>query len=119
MLSQRIAAWDPTVHRALPEQAGGLLVRSPVALGCSGAPSVSVDSKASAEARATRLRDIEMRQLMAVRRREHEANAELRSLEAGLESLTAHQHEAIRELQRHGYLTHRSTTSTSPSSTTE
>jgi sulfide:quinone oxidoreductase len=103
MLAQRIAAWDPAVHSALPEQTGGLLIRVPVALGCSGVASASV----GADVRAARLRDIETRQLMAVRRRELEAAAELRSLEAGLQTLSARQQTAIHELQQHGYLTHR------------
>jgi hypothetical protein len=60
-----------------------------------------------ADVRAARLRDIEMRQMMAVRRRELEAAAELRSLEAGLQTLTAHQQAVIQELQQHGYLTNR------------
>ena len=103
MLAQRIAAWDPAVHSTLPEQTGGLPIRAPVALGCSGIPPANIGT----DVRAARLRDIEMRQMMAVRRRELEAAAELRSLEAGLETLSAHQHAAIQALQQHGYLTHR------------
>lgn len=106
-LAQRIAAWDPEVHRGLPERSGGQPIRSPVALGCSGAPATGAGSEVSAEVRAARLRDIEMRQMMAVRRRERESNAELRSLEAGLQDLSARQQEAIRALRQHGYLTHR------------
>jgi sulfide:quinone oxidoreductase len=116
MLAQPIAAWDPSVHQALPDQTGGLLIRAPIALGCSGMPSVSAGAEVSAEVRTARLRDIEMRQLMAIRRRELEADAELRALEAGLQTLTAHQEEVIRELQQHGYLTHRNTTAGGPSS---
>jgi sulfide:quinone oxidoreductase len=116
MLAQRIAAWDPSVHQALPEQTGGLPIRAPVALGCSGMPSVSAGAEVSAEVRTARLRDIEMRQLMAIRRRELAADAELRALEAGLQTLAAHQQEVIRELQQHGYLTHHDTTATRPRS---
>ena len=111
MLARRIAAWDPAVHSALPEQTGGLIIRAPVALGCSEVPPAST----GADVRAARLRDIEMRQMMAVRRRELEAAAELRSLEAGLETLAAHQQRAIHELQQHGYLTHRGRAAAGPS----
>jgi hypothetical protein len=104
--SAECSAWDPPVHEALPNHAGGLLVRVPVALGCSGALSFSAGAEVSADVRTARLRDIEIRQLMAVRRRERAAAGELRTLEAGLQALTAHQQEVIRELQQHGYLTH-------------
>lgn len=114
MLAKRIAAWDPAVDRKLPEQNGGRPIRSPVALGCSGMPSGSTDAEVSADVRAARLRDIEMRQLMAVRRRELESSAELRSLEARLADLTAHQHEVVRVLQQHGYLTHRESSQRRP-----
>lgn len=118
VLSQRIAAWDPSVHDALPDHTGGLLIRAPVAMGCNGRPSVSAGAEVSAEVRTARLRDIENRQLMAIRRRERAADAELRALDAELQTLTAHQQEVIRELQRHGYLTHHNTTATSPASHT-
>ena len=36
MLAQRIAAWDPSVHYALPDHREGFVIRIPVALGCSG-----------------------------------------------------------------------------------
>jgi hypothetical protein len=41
---------------------------------------------------------------MAVRRKEHAADAELRALSAGLETLRVHEQAVVRELQRHGYL---------------
>jgi sulfide:quinone oxidoreductase len=113
MLAQRIAAWDPSVHQALPDHADGLLIRAPVALGCSGMASVSAGAEVSAEVRAARLRDIENRQLLAIERRERAADAELRALSAELQTLTAHQQEVIRELQQHGYLTHRNAPATS------
>ena len=105
MLARRIAAWDPALHSALPEQSGGLPIRAPVALGCSGMPPAGAGGGAGA--RTARLRDIEMRQMMAVRRRELEAGAQLRELEAGLQSLADRQQAVIRDLQQHGYLTHR------------
>ena len=104
MLARRIAAWDPSVHQALPSHPGGLPIRAPVALGCSEKSYVSAGGEVTAEIRNARLRDIENRQLMAVQRNERAADAELRALSAGLETLRAHQQEVIRELQRHGYL---------------
>ncbi len=113
MLARRIAAWDPSVHQALPSHPGGLVIRVPVALGCNERPSVSAGAQVSAEVRTARLRDIDNRQLMAVRRRERAAAAELRALSAELQTLTAHQREVIRELQRHGYLRDRDKAPTS------
>ncbi len=113
MLAQQIAAWDPSVHQALPTHPEGLLIRVPVALGCSERPSVNAGAQVSAGVRTARLRDIENRQLMAVRRRELEAAAELRALRAKLQTLTAHHEEVIRELQRHGYLRDRGRAPTS------
>jgi sulfide:quinone oxidoreductase len=110
MLAQHIAAWDPSVHQLLPDQTSGLAIRAPVALGCIGTPSVSAGGEVSAEVRTARLRDIEDRQLMAMRRREAQADAELRALDAELRTLTAHQEQVIHELRRHGYLTHHDTT---------
>ena len=104
MLAQRIAAWDPAVHQGLPSIAEGVLIRAPIALGCSGSSSVRPDAGASADVRTARLRDIENRQLMAVQRRERAAEAELRALSAGLQTLASRQQEVIRELQRHGFL---------------
>ena len=50
------------------------------------------------------MRDIEQRQLMAIRRRERDADAELRALSARLEALAARQRAVVNELQQHGYL---------------
>jgi hypothetical protein len=113
MLAQRIAAWDPSVHQALPDHADGLLIRAPVAVGCNKMPSVSAGAEVSAEVRAARLRDIENRQLLAIERRERAADAELRALNAELQTLTAHQQEVIHELRQHGYLTHHHTAAAS------
>ncbi len=104
MLAHRIVAWDPAVHQGLPSVAEGVLIRAPIALGCSGSSSLRPDTGATPDVRTARLRDIENRQLMAVERREREANAELRALSAGLQTLSSRQKEVIRELQRHGYL---------------
>ena len=116
MLAQRIAAWDPSVHYALPIHREGLVIRIPVALGCSEGHSLDAGAEVSADIRAARLRDIDNRQLMAVRRRGRAAAAELRTLSDKLEALTAHQQEVIRELQRHGYLRDRDKGSTSRAS---
>jgi len=104
MLAQRIAAWDPSVHETLPSHPAGLVIRAPVALGCSERPAVGAGAEVSADVRTARRRDIDNRQLMAVQRRKRAADAELRALSARLQMLTAHQHEAIHELQQHGYL---------------
>jgi hypothetical protein len=112
MLAKRIAAWDPSVDYALPIHPEGLVIRTPVALGCSERHSAGAGGEVSADVRAARLRDIDNRQLMAVRRRERAAVAELRTLSAKLETLTAHQQEVIHELQRHGYLHDRGKAST-------
>ncbi len=112
MLAQRIAAWDPSVHRALPSHPGGLEIRIPVALGCSERPSVGAGSEVSAEVRTARLRDIENRQQMGLRRREREAAAELQTLSTRLQMLAAHQQEVIHELEQHGYLRDRDNAAT-------
>jgi sulfide:quinone oxidoreductase len=103
-LAQHIAAWDPAVQQALPSLPGGVLVRVPVALSCSERPSVRPGAHINPEEQLARLRDIENRQLMAVRQRERAADAELRALSAGLETLRAHEQGVVKELQRHGYL---------------
>jgi sulfide:quinone oxidoreductase len=103
MLAQHIAAWDPAVQQALPSLPGGVLVRVPVALGCSERRSVRTGAQISAEEQVARLRDIENRQLMAVRRN-RAADAELRALSARLDTLRAHEQAVVQELQRHGYL---------------
>lgn len=104
MLAQRVAAWDPSVHQALPGNPEGVPIRVPVALGCSERPSVSAGAQPSAEVRMARLRDIENRQWMAVRRMEREVDAELRALSSQLDTLATRQQAVIQELQRHGYL---------------
>jgi sulfide:quinone oxidoreductase len=104
MLAKRIAAWDPSVQDALPRHPEGLVLRVPIALGCSGAAPAGPIDEVSADVKSARLLDIEHRQLMAVRRREQAAEAELRGLSARLRFLTDRQHEAVRELQQHGYL---------------
>src|ERR1019366_8371357 len=106
MLAQQIAAWDPSVHQALPDHTTGLPIHAPVALGCSE-PTVGAGTEVTAVDRTARLRDIEQRQLMAITRREHAADAELRALDARLQTLKAHQKAVIGELRQHGYLTHR------------
>ncbi len=108
MLAQHIAAWDPSTEHALLRSRGGLLIRVPVVLGRSLEASVTPGAPVSDDVRRARIRDIENRQFMAVRRREREADAELRALSSRLDALAAHQQKAIRELQQHGYLRARS-----------
>jgi hypothetical protein len=104
-LAKRIAAWDPSVHESLPTQTSGVPIHAPIALGCSRAPSQTSTATASPGERAARMRDIENRQLMTIRRREASANVELRALAAELHALATRQQAAIHELQQHGYLT--------------
>src|ERR1019366_5283315 len=108
MLAQQIAAWDPSVQEALPGHPDGLVIHAPVAFGCIGIHRSDADADAgadvSAQIRAARLRDIENRQLMAIQRRERAADAELRDLNARLQTLTANEQRVIHELQQHGYL---------------
>jgi sulfide:quinone oxidoreductase len=106
MLARRIAAWDPSVDQALPDHTDGLVIRAPVALGCSERAPASTRAEATPAERTARLRDIDARQLMALRRRERATAAELRELDAKLQTLTARQEAAVHELQQHGYLTH-------------
>ena len=107
LLARQIAAWDPVVdYDSLPAlQAHGVLVRAPVALGC--AERQTVTAKDDPGLRAARMRDIANRQLLAVGRREREAEADVRGMAEGLEALAVHQREAIEELRQHGYLTDR------------
>jgi sulfide:quinone oxidoreductase len=107
MLAHRIAAWDPFVDPALPDHARGLAISAPVALGCSQRQAAGAGAPSGPEDRAARLRDIEARQLMALRRRERATEAELRQLDAKLQTLAARQQAVVQELRRHGYLTHR------------
>ncbi|HYB22508.1 MAG TPA: FAD/NAD(P)-binding oxidoreductase [Solirubrobacteraceae bacterium] len=104
MLAERIAAWNPAIDSALPDLPDGVVIRAPVVLGCSGRHTPATSTPVSADVRAARLRDIENRQLLAIRRRELAAEAELRSLSAGLQTLATRQQQTVRELQQHGYL---------------
>lgn len=104
MLAQRIAAWDPSVQQALPGNPDGVPIRVPVALGCGEPPPVSGGGQPSADVRMARLRDIENRQLMAMRRAERDADAQLRTLRTQLDTLAKQQRAVIRELRQHGYL---------------
>jgi sulfide:quinone oxidoreductase len=106
MLARRIAAWDPSLQQELPPHPSGLLIRVPVALGCNHTPSVTARDEVTNEVRVARQRDIENRQLLAVKRRERAANAQIRAMDTELHTLAEHQQEAIRELKQHGYLTH-------------
>ena len=104
MLAQRIAAWDPSVHQALPSHPGGLEIRIPVALGCSERPPMGAGLELSADVRTARLRDIENRQQMGLQRREREAAAELQALRTRLQTFATREQEVVHELERHGYL---------------
>ncbi len=107
LLARHIAAWDPAVdHHALPAlEAHGVVIRAPVALGCAERPVVAVGDDPGL--RAARMRDIANRQLLAVGRREREAEADARGMADGLRTLAAHQRDAIEELHQHGYLADR------------
>jgi sulfide:quinone oxidoreductase len=103
LLAQRICAGDPSTLSDLPDAPPGLPIRVPVALAAPESAS-SVDGPVSADTRSAQRRDIENRQLMAVHRREREADTELRSLGARLQSLKHEQEATILELKNHGYL---------------
>jgi hypothetical protein len=84
MLAQRIAARDPALDATLADLPAGLHVDVPVALGCSEMfllPGGAADAKT----RHARMVDIENRQVMAVRRQERSAEAELKALSRRLE----------------------------------
>ena len=110
-LAGRIAAWDPEIHDRLPDRPEGLVISAPVALArhhARVAAGIEADGEATGDlVAAARLHDIEHRQLMAIQRRERDADAELRTLSARLDTLSAHQREVIRDLESHGYLTAR------------
>jgi sulfide:quinone oxidoreductase len=106
LLAQRICAADPSTLSDLPDAPPGLPIRVPVALAAPSSAS-SVDGPVSADTRSAQRRDIENRQLMAVRRRERQADTELRSLGARLQALKSEQEDTIRELKEHGYLQER------------
>jgi len=76
LLAEHIAAWDPSIEHALPTYPGGLLIRAPIALGCSDQAAVASGTPVSDDVRRARIRDIENRQVMAMRRREQAADAE-------------------------------------------
>lgn len=109
MLAEHIAALDTDLSEALPNLPPGLPVHVPVALGCTHAPDTGEGGRPSAvepsdDGRIARLRDIEQRQLMALSRHERSADADLRAMDARLQTLQSSQDQAIRELRRHGYL---------------
>jgi NADPH-dependent 2,4-dienoyl-CoA reductase/sulfur reductase-like enzyme len=102
MLARQIAAWDPAVQDSLPEIPGGLAIRAPVALDGAGRP--APPAGAEDVDRDARVRDIDNRQLLAIRRRSREAETEYVALRSRLDGLAASQQRVIRELQEHGYL---------------
>jgi sulfide:quinone oxidoreductase len=104
MLAGEIEALDPELGVDLGEHPSGLAVHVPVALGCDLEPAAGAAPPPSEDVRAARLRDLENRQLLAIRRRELAADAEVRELSARLGALRQHQRKAIAELRRHGYL---------------
>jgi sulfide:quinone oxidoreductase len=103
MLAARIDALDPSVTNSVPPVPEGVTIRAPVVLG-SQAPAAPTASELTGSVREARQHDVENRQLRAVERREHEANAELRDLSAGLQTLAVRQQAVIQSLRRHGYL---------------
>lgn len=104
LLAGQIAAWNPSVHEALPGHPDGVLIHAPVALGCTEAGSSDASAEVSAETRTARVRDIENRQLRAIQRLERASDAELRDLRAQLQALAHDQQQVVHELQGHGYL---------------
>lgn len=104
-LARRIAALDPGVLPAMPPgRPPGLAVSAPVALGCSDAPPGDAVAEPTAEQRMARLRDIETRQTMALRRRERRAEQELLDMRRKLAALAEREEHVARELARDGYL---------------
>ena len=106
-LARRIAAWDPSVQQQLPAHTSGLAVRVPVALGCNGALPADTGPVIARAVLQARLRDVENRQLRAVQRLEREADAEVRALSVGLQTLAAQERDVIHMLHDHGYLRER------------
>jgi sulfide:quinone oxidoreductase len=106
-LARRIAAWDPTVHEQLPAHISGLAIRAPIATGCNRALTAKTEAVITEAVLHVRLRDVENRQLMAVRRLESEAAAEVRALSAGLQTLADDERQVIDMLREHGYLQER------------
>lgn len=103
MLARRIAAWDPDVEPRAPDRPAGLPINAPVALGCNRTLRAS-GARPDAETRQARLRDIENRQLMAVRRQERVAEEELGALRSRLAEFSEREQDVVRDLQHHGYL---------------
>jgi len=104
MLARRIAAWDPTVEPMLRGRPSGLSVHVPVALGCRGQSFLAPDREPAAETSRMRLRDVERRQLMAVRRQERAAEKDLQELQARLGDFAIREKQVVGELRLHGYL---------------
>ena len=104
MLAREIEALDPDLGVELGEHPAGLPVRVPIALGCEAEHAAGGATPPSEDVRAARLRDLENRQLLAIRRRELAADAEVRELSARLGALAERQRKARDELHRHGYL---------------
>jgi sulfide:quinone oxidoreductase len=100
LLAEQIVRRDPLVDTAIPAPPDGLIIRAPVTF-----DDAAIATRAGVPGdEADRSRDIQIRQRLAIDRRTREAEAELRELEAGLETLAARQQRTVRELQRHGYL---------------
>ena len=106
-LARRIAAWDPSVREQLPAHSSGLVIRAPVALGCDGAVAAHTSTLITEAVQRARLHDLESRQLMAVRRFEREADADVRALRADLQTFAADERDVIHLLREHGYLRER------------
>jgi sulfide:quinone oxidoreductase len=108
MLAKLIAAWDPSVDGELPGHPHGVVVRAPVALGRGDGFFVSRAAVGGeAELRRARVRDLEIRQLMAIRRREREAEEQLRTMRGELRSFDDRERAVIRDLRGQGYLQRR------------
>ncbi len=104
MLAREIEALDPELGVDLGEHPAGLPVHVPIALGCDSASPVGSAAPPGDDVRTARLRDLENRQLLAIRRRELDAAAEVRDLSSRLGELAERQRKAIAQLRGHGYL---------------
>lgn len=103
-LASHIAALHPDVMPSLPQgQPPGLYVSAPVALGCREQDAPPSHEPTAAD-RVARLRDIETRQQMALRRRERRAEEDLLDMQRRLRDLQEREQRVARELQRDGYL---------------
>lgn len=102
-LAQRIAALDPAVRHGLGVVPPGLAVRVRMVMGAPATVPPSAGGGGAAWRRAQR-REVAERQLLAVERHEHAAEAQLQTLRGQLQSLDSDMKTIVSELRRAGYL---------------